>query len=137
MSDGFLHNLSSCLTAETLAWSVSLALRREFVLINKGTRVFNVSPLKSTISFEGNLEECQLNAVLKSVAASLSRESEMVECNGFEQIRRRQAGRRAPVIMTFTVYVESDKKQQISDFIGSEEVGNLFTSCRFCGKSES
>jgi hypothetical protein len=92
---------------------------------NKGTPVFNVSPLKSTISLEGSLDEVQLNAIRRSIAASLGVEFEMVECNGFDQMRRRQAGRRAPVSMTFTVYVDSDKQQQISDLIGSEEFSNL------------
>jgi len=90
--------------------------------------VFNVLPLKSTISLQGNLDEVQLNAILMSIAASLGVESVMIECSGFDQIKRRQAGRRAPVSMTFTVYVDSDKQQQISDLIGSEEFSNLLTA---------
>ena len=92
---------------------------------NKGPPVFNVLPLQSTMMLQGDLNEAHLGIIIKSIAESLGVDSGMVECDGFDQLSRRQVGRRAPVSMTFKVYVDSEQKNKISDLIQSDRFSEL------------
>ena len=92
---------------------------------NKGRPIFNIKPLESKMILEGNLDEGQLRVIIKSIADTLGVPPEMVECDGFDPSGARRSSRRAPVSISFTVYVDPSQQAAVSNLIESDSFSDL------------
>ena len=66
---------------------------------------------------EGNVTEDNLDAIIRSIAETLGVDPSLIEIPGFSS--RRQPSRRAPVSITFKLFVDAEKQKEISALIES------------------
>jgi len=70
----------------------------------------------------GDVTRDNLDGIIRSIAAALSVDPSLVEIIGVDA--RRQISRRAPVSITFRLFVHADKQNAISAIIESESFSN-------------
>jgi len=66
---------------------------------------------------EGKVTEDNLDAIIRSIAETLGVDPSLIEISGFST--RRQPSRRAPVSITFKLFVDAEKQKEISALIES------------------
>ena len=66
---------------------------------------------------EGKVTEDNLDAIIRSIAETLGVDPSLIEISGFST--RRQPSRRAPVSITFKMFVDAEKQKEISALIES------------------
>ena len=66
---------------------------------------------------EGNVTEDNLDAIIQSIATSLRIDPSLIEIPGFSTQKR--PSRRAPVSITFKLFVDAEKQKEISALIES------------------
>lgn len=69
------------------------------------------------------LTEDNLEAIIRSLAASLGVDPSLIEIAGFPT--RRQSSRRAPVSITFKLFLDAERQKEISALIESGSFSNL------------
>ena len=74
---------------------------------------------------DGDLTEDNLEGIIRSLAASLGVDPSLIEIPGFATVTRRQSSRRAPVSITFKLFVDAKKQSEISALIQSESFSNI------------
>jgi hypothetical protein len=77
---------------------------------------------------DGKLDETQLQNIKKSFADTLGVPPEMVECDGFDPSGARRTSRRAPVSITFKVYVDPAQQAAVSNLIESDRFSDLLAA---------
>ena len=70
----------------------------------------------------GDVTKDNLDDITRSIAAALGVDPSLIEISGFDA--RRQSSRRAPVSITFRLFVDADKRNAISALIESESFSN-------------
>jgi len=70
----------------------------------------------------GDVTKDNLDGIIRSIAAALRVDPSLIEIPGLGS--RRQSSRRAPVSITFRLFVDADKKNEISALIESGSFSN-------------
>jgi len=70
----------------------------------------------------GDVTKDNLDGIIRSIAAALGVDPSLIEIPGFDA--RRQSSRRAPVSITFRLFIDADKQKAISAIIESESFSN-------------
>jgi len=74
---------------------------------------------------DGDLTKDNLEGIIRSLAAALGVEPSLIEIPVFATVTRRQSTRRAPVSITFKLFVDTEKQNEIRALIQSESFSNI------------